>query len=241
MAVNRVAVKADFRVQNFEVAIVRYDQRVDFQHLHILLDEGFIELTHQLNALLHLRAGQAEGECDAAAVVGLVAGRWIDRERQDLFRGCRGNLFDVHAALSRANERHAGCLTIHEQREVKFTLDAGARFDIDAVHLLARWAGLMRDQRTAEHLLGFFCGFFHRFGQTNAAFLASIGFFERAFAASTCVDLSLNDPKRPVQFTGCSLGIFCLQNCTTFGNWGAVRAKQSLRLILMDVHEAVPC
>ena len=194
MAIDRVAVKAEFRVQNFQIAGVGHDQRVDLQHLHVFVDEGLVELTHQLDALLYLRAFKAEREGNAAAVIRLIAGGRIDGERQDLFRGLCGDLFDVHAALGGAHKRHARGHAVHQQRQIEFGLNAGTCFDVDAVDLFARRAGLVGHKGAAQHLLGFFSRFFDRFGQAHAAFFSGVGFLEGALAATTCVDLGLHDP-----------------------------------------------
>jgi hypothetical protein len=119
MAVDRVAVEAELGVQNLERAGVGHDQRVDLQHLHVLLDEGFVEDAHECHAFLDLLAFEAQRERDAAAVEGLVAGRGINAEGQDLFGGGGRDLFDVHAALGGAHERDAAGLAIDQKREIQ--------------------------------------------------------------------------------------------------------------------------
>ena len=236
MAVERVAVEGHFRVEHLEIALVGDDQRVDLEHLHVLLGEGFVEEAHQRDALLDLRAFEAEGEGDAAAVEALQARGRINREGEDLLRGRRGDLFDVHAALGGADEGDARGGAIDEKCEVKFAGDAGTCLDVDAVHLLASSARLVRDQRAAKHLLGFFSGFLDRFGQAHAAFFAGVGFFELAFATATGVDLGFDDPEGPVKFACGGFCVFGLEDDAAIADRGAIRAKQRLRLILVDVH-----
>ncbi len=68
----------------------------------------------------------------------------------------------------------------------------------------------MRDQRAAQHLLGFLGGLGHGFGDTYTASIASVGLFERALTAATGMDLCLNDPDRTVQRTCGCFGVFGL-------------------------------
>ena len=186
--------------------------------------------------MLDGRALEAQRKGDAAAVIGLIAGGGIDAERQDLFRRAGGHLFDVHAALGRADKGHAAGLAIDQQREIEFAVDVGTVFDVDAVDLLAGRAGLMGDQCLAQHLLGFFGGLFDRLGQPHAALFAGALFLEGALAAATGVNLGLDDPERPVHLASLGLGLVRLQNDAAIGYRRAVGAKQCLRLILMNVH-----
>ena len=237
MAVHRVAVKADFGVQHFQVAAVGDDQRVDFEHFHVFFDECFEQLTHQGDALFDLLAFKPQGESNATAVVGLEARGGVNREADDFFRCGLGYFFDVHAALRGADEPDARGLAIHQQREVQFGFDARTVFDVDAVDLFARGAGLVRDQGAAQHFLGFFGGFFNRFGQAYTAFVASVGFFERTLAAATCVDLCLDDPKRSVHLACGCFRFFSFQHDPAVGYWRAVATQKGFCLIFVDVHK----
>ena len=99
MTVNGVSVEADLGVEDFQIALVGDDQRVDLKHLHVFFHEGFEQHSHQANTLLDLGAFQTECEGNAASMVGLVAGGWIDSEGQDFLRSLCSDFFDVHSAL----------------------------------------------------------------------------------------------------------------------------------------------
>ena len=86
----------------------------------------------------------------------------------------------------------------------------------------------MRDQRAAQHLLGFFGGLFNRLGQTDTALFTGVGLFERTFAAAARVDLCLYDPQGAIQFTGCGFGFLSAQNRATFGDRSAIAAEERL-------------
>ena len=155
----------------------------------------------------------------------LVASRRINGKVDDFFGRRGSDFFDVHAALGRADKTDAAGLAIHEQGKVKFGFNACAVFDVDTVDDLACGAGLVRDQCTAQHLLGFLCGFFDRFGQTHATCFTGAGLLECALAAATCVDLRLDYPKRPVQFARRSFCVFGAHNNAAFADRSAVRAQ----------------
>ena len=236
MAVNSVTVKADFCVQHLEVAIGHDDQRVDFQHLHVLLGEGTVQIAKQGDHLFDLSTLEAQFKCNAATVIRLIAGCWVDFEAQDFFWGRGCNLFDVHAAFGRCNDRNTRCRAVNQQSQVHFGFDVRTIFDVDAVDLLACWTGLVCDQSFAQHLFCLFGCFFYRFGKANTAFFACFGFFEAAFAAATCVDLRLNYPERAIKFTCCGFCVFSLQYDTAVRNRRAVAAQERFGLIFMDVH-----
>src|SRR6056297_3362237 len=200
MTVDRVGVEPHLGVEAFQVALVGQDQRVDFQHLHVLFEEQRIEDAHQLDALLDLRALEAQHEGDPAAIDRLVAGGGINREAENLVGGAFGDFLDIHAAFGRGGERDARGLTIDQKREVEFLFDAGAVFDINPVHLLAGRAGLLGDEGAAQHALGFLGGFLDRLGEADTAGFACAGFLEAALAAATCVDLRLDHPEGAVEF-----------------------------------------
>ncbi len=131
-------------------------------------------------------------------------------------------------------------LAVDQKGEVELALDAGAVFDIDPVDLLAGRAGLVRDQRAAEHLLGFLGGLLDRLGKAHAALFAGLGLLEVALAAAAGVDLRLDDPERTIHFACRGLGLFGSEDHAAIADRCAVLAKQRLRLVFMNVHENCP-
>ncbi len=240
MAVDGVAVKAHLGVKTAQVAFVGDDERVNFEHLAVFFGEQPVKRAHQRHALLHLLAFESEVEGDAAAMELLVAGGGIDREGQDLFRRLFGHFLDIHAAFGRADERDAGCLAVDEQGEVHFRRNARAVFDVDAVDLFARRAGLLGDQRAAQHFLGFLRGLFHGFGDPHAALVACVGFLEFALAAAASVNLRLYHPDRTVEFARGCLCLFRAHHHAAIGNRGAIAAQKRLGLIFVDIHRRTP-
>ena len=80
-----------------------------------------------------------------------------------------GDRLDVHAALGRDDEGDAADRAVDQDRQIELAVDVGAVLDIEAVDLLAGRAGLLGDQRVAEHLLGVGDDFVDRLRQPHAA------------------------------------------------------------------------
>src|SRR5579872_7545111 len=120
------------------------------------------------------------------------AGRWIDREGNDLFRVTFRDFFNFHAAFRRNDESHARGFAIDQGGQIEFAVDGGAFFDIEAIDFLAVRTGLMRDQRRTEDARRFLFDVIDRFNDLDAAGLA----------AATGVNLRLHDPYRTAKLVG---------------------------------------
>ena len=240
MAVDRVRVKAHLGVETLEIALVGDDERVDLEHLHVLLEEQLVERAHHRDALLDLRALEAQRERDAATVERLIARGRIDREAEDLFRRAGRDLLDIHAALGRGHEAYPRGAAIHQKGEIHLALDAGAVLDIDAVDLLARGAGLLGHEGAAEHAAGLLGGLLDGFGEPHAPRLAGARLAKFALAAAAGVDLRLDHPERTVELARRRLGLLGAQDRTAIRHRRAIRAQERLGLIFVDIHETVP-
>ena len=91
---------------------------------------------------------------------------------------------------------------VDQDREIELLVDVGAVLDVEAVDLLAWRAGLHRDQRLAEHLLGEFVDLGDRLGEADAALGVGGGFLELALAAAAGMDLALHHPERAGKLLG---------------------------------------
>src|SRR2546425_8240314 len=96
-------------------------------------------------------------------------GRGVDGEGHDLFGLRARNLLDLHPARSRSHEGDARTLAVNERREIELAVDGGTPLDIEAVDLLAVWAGLMGGEHPAEQALGLLAHVLLRFHQLDAA------------------------------------------------------------------------
>ena len=96
------------------------------------------------------------------------------------------DLFNVHAAFGRGEQRNPLRTAIHDHRHVHFFFDVRAIFDKQAAHLLTGCARLMRDELHAEDLAREFAHLLQRFRDLYAA----------AFATTTRMNLRFDDPHR---------------------------------------------
>ena len=158
------------------------------------------------------------------------AGGRIDREGQDFFRRLVRDLLDVHAAFGGDDEGDARGLAIDQHGEVELALDGGAVLDIEAVDFLAVRAGLVRDQRHAEHAGRLFLHVVDGFDHLDAA----------GFAAPAGVDLRLHHPDRAAQLFGAFDRLIDGERRHAARHRHAEFAQDRFGLILVDVHGSFP-
>ena len=240
MAVERVIVERHLGVEALEIAVGGDDQRVDLEHLHVLRDEGGIELLDQRLRLLGEVARQVQRLGDATAVVAHDSGRGIDGEGDDLLGRLVRDVLDVHAAFGRDDEGDARGRAIDEHRQVEFLGDVGAFLDVEAVDLLAGRAGLDGHQRRAEHLLDVGDDLVDRLGEAHAALVAGRGFLELALAAATGVDLRLDDPERTAERLGGGFRVLGVENRDAARDGRAELLQDRFGLVFMNVHSKFP-
>ena len=103
MPVLAVFVERDLRVERHHVAALRHDERVYLDEGAVLLDEHRIERGHELDELREGRLPvflDPEREREGPRLVRRETEERVDRERVDLLRGVRRDLFDVHPAFA---------------------------------------------------------------------------------------------------------------------------------------------
>ena len=147
-----------------------------------------------------------------------------------------GDGLDVHAAFGRDDEGDAADRAVDQDRQIELALDVGAVLDIEAVDLLAGRAGLLGDQRVAEHLLGVGDDIGHRLRQPHAALGVGAKLLELALAAAAGMDLALHHIERAGQRLGGGFRLARLEHRHAFGHRRAETLQQRLALIFMDVH-----
>ena len=169
VAEQRVVVERHLCVEHAQMAVLHDDQRIDLEQAHVLLDEGLVEDREQRIAVLGRVAVELQRAVERLQIGCRDALFRVDGDGDDLFRRVMRDRLDVHAALGRDDEGDAADRAIDQDRQIELALDVGAVLDVEPVDLLAGRAGLLGDQRVAEHLLGVGDHFGHRLRQPHAA------------------------------------------------------------------------
>ena len=230
----RVIVEVDLRIERDDVAVLEDGERVDLQERAILLHEGLVESGHQadelrdrLLAVLH----QAEPERELARLVRGEADRGVDEDLEDLLRRVLGDVLDLHATLGGGDEGDAARVAIEHRAQVHLGHHLEALLDVEALHLLAFGAGLVRDQLHAEDLLG---------GGARIRGPALRDLHAAALAAATGVDLRLDDDELAAglgdEALRSGLRLVDGEGGVSLGHRDAVLREDLLALILVDLH-----
>jgi len=219
-------VETDFGVEANELAGFGDDQRIDFEEIHVLGQEGLIKLGQHGLGLFGQLAAKSESAGDLPGMMGHETGRRIDREREDLLRPRARNLLDFHAAFGRGDEGDARGRAIDERGKVIFAVDVRAVLDVKAMHFLAVRPGLVRHQRRTEQALGFALHVGPRLDHFHAAGLA----------AAAGVDLGLDHPDRPAEVVRGLHRLLDAQRRNAARHRHAEFPEHGLRLIFVDVH-----
>ena len=238
MPIERVVVEVHLCVERDHIACAGDDQRVDLHKRGIHVEKGLVHGHQELGSALDLRTLKAEPEGDLAGVERHDAGRRVNRDGCDLFRGFFGNGFNVHAAFGRGDDNDAGGFAVDQQAEVKLARDVATFLDIDAFDLFAFCAGLLGDEDIAQHGFGMCAHIVIRTGEANtAAAVRIVG--EVPGTAAACMNLGFDDPDVTTEFGGSLAGLVnCVGDRTAWDGHTEFR-QQTFGLIFVDVHERI--
>ena len=148
----------------------------------------------------------------------------------NFFRRVLGDFLNIHAALGTRHQADALRAAINHHTDVEFFLDVCAFLDQQTAHLLALGAGLVRLEHHAQDLLRVAFDLIERACQLDTA----------AFAASTGMNLRLNDPNLATQRSSGRLGFLNAETRNAARRHNAKTAQYFFCLIFVNLHE-LPC
>ena len=184
VAIERVVVEADLGVERQQIAALGQDQRVDLDHRGVGLDERLVDGVEQLHQLVRPRpplSPMPNASLRAWNGTMPVPGSMCSRRIFSGSLAATSSMSMPPAALAMMTGRRGRA--VDQDAQIELALDLEPFLDEHAADLLALGAGLMRDQRHADHLLRELLGFVGRLGDLDAA----------ALAAAAGVDLRLDD------------------------------------------------
>ena len=147
----------------------------------------------------------------------------------NLLGGRGGHFLDVHPARGARHEHRLAGRTIEHHAQVELALHLQAFFDEHAPDDTPLGAGLVRDERHADHLFRDRLGFVGRLGELDAA----------ALSAAAGVNLRLDDDDMSAETTGDLARFGSVERDFTARHRHTVAREYGFGLILVDFHLGV--
>ena len=153
----------------------------------------------------------------------------VDGSAENSFRRACRHLLDIHAALGRGHNGDAAGSAVEQHTKIELARNITAFLDIDALDFFSFWPGLMGNQRHADHRLGGLDHLVDRLGNLYAA----------ALAPPTGMNLCLDHPYGAAQRLRGFFSLLRRIGDLATRDSHAILSEQCLRLIFMDIHEAL--
>ena len=154
MAVKRVVVESNFRIERNEPAIAGDDARINFHERRVRLHERAIERLKKRHCRVHNFRREAESEGEFARLKRQQSSGGMNRLAQNRFGIVLGDFLDFHSAGGAGHKHGRAHRAIDENAEIKFALDVEAFFDQQAANDAPFRARLRRDEIHSEDALG---------------------------------------------------------------------------------------
>ena len=174
-----------------------------------------------------MRTVEADGEAELPRLERDEADAGLDVDLDDLFRRGRRHFLDVHAAGGAGHHHRLPRRAIEHEAQIQLARHLQPFFDEHARDDAPFGAGLMRDERHADHVARETLGLVGRLGQLDAA----------AFPASAGVDLRLHDDEVSAETTRDFAGLGGVEGDFAARHRDAVPRENGLGLILVDFHD----
>src|SRR5271170_2970421 len=173
MAIERVVVEINLRVERNQLAIARDDQRIDFDHRRICFEERAIERLQERQRYIYQLAGQPQTEGELASVVRLETRLGTNHFFQNCGRLFLRHFLDFHAPRGAGHNERRSRGTIEQNAEIQLPLYVETLFDEQAANDAPLFARLDRDELHAQHALGDLLRLFGRLRELHTTRLAA--------------------------------------------------------------------
>ena len=230
LAEEGVVVDGDFGVHGDEGAVGSQGEGVDFEEGEVALDDGAVERGSEAHHGAQSVAREVEGVGDAGAMPRATADEGVDGEGEDAFGGVGGDGFDVDAAVLGGDEGDAPDGAVDQQSKIQFAFGLFGALDIDLADEASGGTGLRRHEGHAEDGAGGVARGVGRVDKLDAA----------AFAASSGVDLRLDDPPVAAEALGDASGVVGVSGGLAAEDGRAKRRDKRLGLMFVEVHAESP-
>ncbi len=171
LAKEGVAVEVHFCIEGQHLSLLGENQRIDLSQRCVALVIGAIEPLHRGDEFTREFGWNTQSRGDAAALKRRQTDHRVDGLLENFFRMFLGDLFDLNAALGRANDAHPRLRAIEHHGEIELAGDIEPLLDQHSAHQTAFRTGLMRHQILAQHVTGACGGFVRGFDDLDAAAL----------------------------------------------------------------------
>jgi len=228
-----VVVEIEFGVEGEDFAGGGLDEGVDLDHGAVAGHEEFVEGGEDFLEGAEFVRGEADGFAEFLALEGLEAEGGVDGFVDDFLGRVLGDFLDVDAAFAAEDDDGALGGAVEEYGEVVFLFNIHALGDEDLADEFAFGAGLMRDERLADHFAGDVRSFLGGVHQMHAALEAV---HESPLAASACMDLGFDDEAFAAKRGGGSGGFLAGAGNGAAGGGDAVFEEKFFGLVFVDVH-----
>ncbi len=225
--VERVVVEVHLRVEREQVARRRDDERVDLDHRRVGGEKRVVQRRRELDELGDLRAVEANRKANLPCLERHDADAGLDIDLRDLVGRLLGDLFDVHAAFGAGHHHGLAGGAIEHEADIQLARHLQAFFDQQAPHDAAFGAGLVRDERHAEHVARDARGFVGRLGELDAP----------ALPAAARMNLRLDDDHAGAEARGNRRDIGGIGGLFASRHGNAVTRQDGFGLILVDFHD----
>ncbi len=226
MAGQGAVIEIELRIKRHHVAFLGDHQRIHFSQGTIFIYKNIVQVLHESRCFSDSWFFEMERIRHAQRLEISKADDRVDVFLNDFFRCLCCYVFNRHAATFRAHHDHALRLAIHQEGQVIFFFDMAARFDEEAIYLLALGASLASDQSLAQEFLGIFLHVVQRLGDLDAP----------RFPAAAGMDLRLHHHDGRIQTHSVQHRILYSESRVAFRHVDAIFAHNLLALVFMDIH-----